>query len=200
MQSNSPTMGTLYETMLGDRLANRPLRLALTVLGGSALIALSSKFQVPFWPVPMTMQTLVILGLSMALGWRLAGLTLLAYLAEGAAGLPVFAGTPEKGLGLAYMVGPTGGYILGFLLAALLCGWLAERGWDRNPLTTMAAMLLGNIAIYVPGVLWLGTLVGWDKPVLDWGLYPFLAGDFVKLLLAAALLPACWKLARRLRG
>ena len=151
----------------------------------------------PFYPVPMTLQTLAVLGLGMAYGWRLAFATLLLYLAQGAFGLPVFAGTPEKGIGLAYMMGPTGGYLLGFLLAATLCGWLAERGWDRNVATTALAMLLGNIVIYVPGLLWLGTLVGWDKPVLEWGLTPFLAGDATKLVLAALILPGLWTLLGR---
>ncbi|MFQ5466721.1 MAG: biotin transporter BioY, partial [Kiloniellaceae bacterium] len=131
-------------------------------------------------------------------GWRLGAATLLLYLAEGALGLPVFAGAPEKGIGLAYMAGPTGGYLVGFVLAAAACGWLAERGWDRSVAKTAAAMLIGNVIIYVPGLLWLGTLVGWDKPILTWGLTPFLLGDLTKLALAAAVLPAIWKLVRRL--
>ena len=110
---------------------------------------------------------------------------------------PVFAGTPEKGIGLAYMMGPTGGYLLGFIMAATLCGWLAERGWDRRVSSTIAALLLGNAVIYLPGLLWLGTLLGWDKPVLEWGLYPFILGDLLKLGLAAAALPFAWKLLRR---
>lgn len=170
---------------------------AVIVFVGSLLLALSAKVQIPFWPVPMTLQTMVVLAAGMALGWRLAGATVLLYLAEGAMGLPVFAGTPEKGIGLAYMMGPTGGYLLGFLLAALLCGWLAGRGWDRHPLTALGAMLLGNAVIYASGLLWLGTLIGWDKPVLELGLYPFLAGDALKVALGAALLPSLWKLLPR---
>ena len=168
------------------------LNKVIMVVMGSALLALSSKLQVPFYPVPMTMQTFVVLVLGMALGWRMAAATMLLYLAEGAAGLPVFAGTPEKGLGLAYMMGGTGGYLLGYLLAAPLCGWLAERGWDRNPLTTAGAMLLGNAVIYIPGVLWLGALFGWGKPILEWGFTPFILGDLTKLVLAAVILPLCW--------
>ena len=169
------------------------LRNVLLAVGGSLLIALSSKVQIPFYPVPMTMQTFVILGLGMAFGWRLAGATLLLYLAEGAMGLPVFAGTPEKGIGLAYMLGGTGGYLIGFVLAAVTCGWLAEKGWDRSPLTTALAMLIGNALIYIPGLLWLGALFGWDKPILAWGLTPFVVGDIFKLALAAAVLPLAWK-------
>ena len=141
--------------------------------------------QVPFYPVPMTMQTFVVLTIGLAFGWRLGAATVLLYLAEGAAGLPVFAGTPEKGVGFAYMLGGTGGYLVGFVLAAALCGFLAEKGWDRHPLRTASAMLLGNILIYIPGLLWLGVLFGWDKPILEWGLYPFLLGDATKLAIAA---------------
>jgi biotin transport system substrate-specific component len=133
----------------------------------------------------------------MAYGWRLGGATLLLYLAEGAMGLPVFAGTPEKGIGLAYMLGGTGGYLIGFVLAAALCGWLAERGWDRRFMTTALALLIGNIAIYVPGLLWVGRLFGWDKPILEWGLTPFLLGDLTKLLLAAIALPIIWRVLKR---
>ncbi|MGO4832999.1 biotin transporter BioY, partial [Rhizobiaceae sp. 2RAB30] len=112
---------------------------AATVVVGSLLLALSARISVPFYPVPLTMQTFVVIGLGLALGpWRAAAAVLL-YLAQGAAGLPVFAGTPEKGIGLAYMMGPTGGYLAGYLPAAMLAGWLAMRGWDRNPLGAMAA-------------------------------------------------------------
>lgn len=172
------------------------LRALFLALAGSALIAVSSKLQVPMVPVPMTMQTLVILVIGMACGWRLGGLTLLLYLAEGAVGLPVFAGTPERGLGLTYMVGSTGGYLLGFLLAALVVGLLAEAGWDRTVPLAAAAMLIGNVVIYVPGLLWLGTVLGWDNPILQWGLTPFIVGDLVKLALAALLMPAAWRLVR----
>jgi len=176
------------------------LRYAILAVLGSLLIAVSSKIQVPFYPVPMTMQTLVVLAIGMAYGLRLGGATLLLYLAEGASGLPVFAGTPEKGIGLAYMMGPTGGYLLGFLLAAVMVGWLAERGFDRNVFTAALAMLAGNVLIYAPGVLWLGAVVGWDKPVLEWGLTPFLWGDAFKLALAAVLMPGIWYMLGRKRG
>ena len=174
------------------------LRLACLTLAGSALIAVSSKIQVPMVPVPMTMQTLVILVIGMAGGWRLGGLTVLLFLAEGAVGLPVFAGTPEKGLGLSYMVGTTGGYLLGFLLAALIVGLLAEIGWDRNIPLAAAAMLIGNVVIYIPGLLWLGKVAGWDNPILQWGFTPFIVGDLVKLALAALLLPGVWRLIRKI--
>ena len=179
----------------GSRAIN-VVRVVFLALAGSALIAVSSKIQVPMVPVPMTLQTLVILVIGMAGGWRLGGLTVLVYLAEGAAGLPVFAGTPEKGIGLAYMLGTTGGYLLGFLLAALVIGLLAEAGWDRNVPLAAAAMLIGNVVIYVPGLLWLGSVAGWDNPILQWGLTPFIVGDLVKLGVAALLMPAIWRLVR----
>ena len=165
----------------------------LAVLGSVALW-ISAKISIPFWPVPLTMQTLVVLMIGMAFGSRLGVATVLLYLAEGAVGLPVFSGTPEKGIGLAYMFSTTGGYLLGFVLAAGVVGYLAERGWDRGPVKTAAAMFIGNVAIYIPGLLWLGAIVGWDKPILAWGLTPFLAGDALKLVLAAVLMPILWKL------
>ncbi len=167
--------------------------ITLAVLGSLALW-LSAKIQVPFYPVPMTMQTFIVLTIGMAFGWRLGAATVLFYLAQGAVGLPVFAGTPEKGIGLAYMVGPTGGYLIGFVLAAAVVGALARRGWDRSVLTTLAAMLIGNAIIYLPGLLWLGAIVGWDKPVLQWGMTPFLLGDATKVVLAACALPLFWRL------
>lgn len=177
-------------TMIGELLGERNLALkALAVVAGTALLAVSAKIQVPFYPVPVTMQTLVVLLLGMTLGARLGFATLALYLAEGLAGLPVFAGTPEKGIGLAYMIGPTGGYLLGYLIAATLTGWLAERGFDRTLPKAALALVLGNLAIYVPGLIWLGSVVGWDKPVLAYGLTPFLAGDALKLALGASLLP-----------
>ena len=107
-------------------------------------------------------------------------------------GLPVFAGSPEKGIGLAYMMGGTGGYLLGFLAAAVTCGWLGEKGWDRNVFKTAAAMFIGNALIYIPGILWLGLLFGWDKPIIEWGLTPFILGDITKIALATAVLPLAW--------
>jgi len=173
------------------------LRLTVLAFIGTLLMAISAKINVPFYPVPMTMQTFVVLSIGMAYGWRLGGATLLLYLAEGAMGLPVFAGTPEKGIGLAYMMGPTGGYLIGFVLAATIVGYLGERGWDRNVFSTIAAMTLGTGIIFGFGVLYLGTLIGWDKPVLEYGFTPFIAGSVFKILLAAAVLPLAWKLLKR---
>ncbi|MDF1778010.1 MAG: biotin transporter BioY [Rhizobiaceae bacterium] len=171
------------------------LRHVTLAVVGSIALWISAKIQVPFYPVPMTMQTFVVLVIGMAFGWRLGAATLALYVAEGAMGLPVFAGTPEKGLGLAYMVGPTGGYLLGFLVAAATVGWLAEKGWGRNVGLTLAAMAIGTAIILAFGNAWLGAIIGWDKPVLQFGLYPFLPGAAFKIALAALLMPAIWKFA-----
>ena len=187
-------MNMTLATALWPQSQNSMLYKALLAVLGTVLLIVSAKARIPFWPVPMTLQTFVVLGLGMAYGWRLAGATLVFYLIQGAMGLPVFAGTPEKGIGLAYLAGPTGGYLMGFVFAAMLCGYLAERGWDRSSLTTAAAMLFGNIVIYAAGLLWLGALLGWDKPILEWGLFPFILGDIAKLVLAMIVLPLSWRM------
>lgn len=195
--ANTPGINTVLVDRLLPASNSRVLRNVLLAVIGSLLLAVASKVKIPLPPVPITAQTLVLLVLAMAYGWKLAGATVLLYLAEGAMGLPVFSGTPEKGIGLAYMTGPTGGYLIGFLIAAVATGFLAERGWDRNFFTTAAAMLIGNALIYVPGLLWLGTVLGWDKPILQWGITPFLVGDLIKLVIAAIVLPSVWKLLNR---
>ena len=169
------------------------LRNVILAVLGSVLLTISAKIHIPFYPVPMTMQTFVVLGLGVAFGSRLGAATVLLYLAEGAAGLPVFSGTPEKGLGLAYMMGTTGGYLLGFVVAAWAVGLLAERGWDRGFASTAAAMVIGNAIIYSFGLLWLGSLLGWDKPIIEWGVTPFLLGDISKIALAVIAMPLAWK-------
>jgi biotin transport system substrate-specific component len=166
---------------------------------GSLLLTISAKVQVPFWPVPMTMQTFAVVVIGMAYGSRLGAATVLLYLVEGAAGLPVFAGTPERGIGLAYMAGPTGGYLVGFFLAAVLCGWLAERNWDRRLVPALGAMLLGHAVIFLFGLGWLAALIGAQKAIAV-GFTPFLLGTVVKVALAAAVLWAAWLGLERRRG
>ncbi len=160
------------------------LRMALLALGGSLLLWASAKVQVPFWPVPMTLQTAAVFLIGLAYGPRLGLATVALYLAEGAAGLPVFAGTPEKGLGLAYMLGPTGGYLLGFLAAAWIAGLAAER--RLGPVGTALVLLAASAALYLPGLAWLATFVGPAK-ALQLGLVPFIPGDLLKLALVVAL-------------
>jgi biotin transport system substrate-specific component len=187
---------TLSQSVLAGSNRLSLLQQVLLAVAGSLLLWVSAKVQVPFWPVPMTMQTFVVLGLGAAFGWRLGMATVALYLLEGAMGLPVFAGTPEKGIGLAYMAGPTGGYLAGFVLAAGITGWLAEKGFDRNVLTMGLAMLAGTVAIYALGLGWLGALIGYEKAV-QFGLVPFIPGDIAKLILAAIVFPATWKWLKR---
>lgn len=162
---------------------------AVAVVIGTLLLTGSAKVQVPFWPVPLTLQTFATVMLAFMVGWRLAGATVLAYLAEGALGLPVFAGTPGKGVGIAYMTGPTGGYLVGLLFAAVLVGFLADRGAGRRLGSTIATLLAGVVLIYVPGVLWLALYIGLG-PAVQAGAAPFLLAEAVKLGLATALLRA----------
>ncbi len=179
-------IATLWPTAKGFA-APRTFVLAVA---GSLLLALSAQIQVPLQPVPITMQTFAVLVIGMAFGWRLGAATVMLYLAEGAIGLPVFAGGAG---GLAVLFGKTGGYLFGFVLAAGVTGALAQRGWDRNVATTALAMLAGNLAIYVPGLVVLGALIGVDNAI-TYGLMPFLLGDALKLALAAGALPVAWKL------
>ena len=165
---------------------------ALVALG-ACLLTLSAKTQVPAWPVPMTMQTYVVLVIGMAYGTRLAVATVLAYLVAGALGLPVFAGTPQKGIGIAYMTGPTGGYLLGFVGAAWLCGALAARGWDRSILRSLVAMTTAHLLILGLGVAWLALLIGGPRAI-ELGFTPFIAATIVKTVLAGMTLPVAWRL------
>ena len=194
---------TTANPVLAQQFASPSLlkNITLAILGSLA-IWVSAKIQIPFYPVPMTMQVFVILAIGAAFGSRLGAATVLLYLAEGAAGLPVFAGTPEKGIGLAYMAGPTGGYLIGFVIAAFITGTLAERGWDRNFVTTALAMLFGLAAIYALGLLWLAAPflpitefggIGFDKAI-QFGLQPFIIADLVKVALATAFFPMIWKM------
>ncbi|MDH3196253.1 MAG: biotin transporter BioY [Hyphomicrobiales bacterium] len=174
------------------------LRQFMLALAGTALLTLSAKIQVPFYPVPMTMQTFVVLVIGMAFGWRLGAATLVLYLAEGAFGLPVFAGTPAEGIGLAYMAGPTGGYLIGFAVAAAFVGYLAERGWDRTLLKTLAAMVAGTALIFIFGYIWLAYLIGLQR-AFQFGVLPFMEAAVFKIALAAAVLPLCWRFLARMK-
>lgn len=163
------------------------------VLVGVGILAASARIQVPFYPVPVTMQTLAVMVIAMAYGSKLGTATLFTYLFAGFIGAPVFAG----GAGFAYMAGPTGGYLAGFLLAGVVLGALADRGWTRNWQTTAAAMLVGTSIIYLLGIAWLSQLIGLDKAI-TFGLVPFIYGDILKLVIAAASVPFMWKLVAKL--
>ncbi len=194
--SVDPTLaGALWPSAAGARLG--VLRGLVLAFVGAALLTVSAKLQVPFHPVPLSMQTLVVLVIGAAYGWRLGMATIMLYLVEGAMGFPVFAGTPEKGLGLPYMMGPTGGYLVGFVAAAGIVGWLAERGWDRSLARLFIAMGLGHVVILAAGYGWLATLIGPEKAWIG-GVVPFIWASVLKNALGAALMPAAWAvLARR---
>lgn len=164
------------------------------VLAGSGLIALAAQVRIPlpFSPVPVTGQTFAVLLVAASLG-RLGLASVIAYLAEGAIGLPVFAGGAA---GLAYMTGPTGGYLIGFALAAAIVGAAAEREWDRRLATSLLVMFVGEVAIYACGVAWLARFP-LPVPLLQAGLIPFIPGDLFKMVLAAIALPSAWRLVRR---
>jgi len=179
--------------------ALRAKQVALALLG-IAVLAIAAKIKVPMWPVPINMGTFAVLALGAAYGPRLGLATILGYMLVGALGFDVFAGSSAGKAGLEYMTAGTGGYLLGYVLATVALGALAARGWDRSVVRMALAMLIGNALIYAFGVLWLGQLYGWDKPILQWGLTPFLLGDAIKLALAAVLLPGMWRLVGRARG
>jgi biotin transport system substrate-specific component len=168
-------------------------RAAVVVVLGSVLMALSAKIQVPFYPVPMTMQTGVVLLIGGACGWRLGGLAMLAYLAEGLVGLPVFAGAIA---GPAYMAGPTAGYLVGFVPSAALMGLAIERGWTRGLVGMAAALVVASLIPFVTGVAWLSVLVG-PTAAIAGGFTPFIPAAILKAALAGALLLAMTGIARR---
>ena len=157
---------------------------------GSILLAISAKIKIPFYPVPMTMQTFVVLLLGISLGWKLGLFTVALYLVEGIAGLPVFAGSPEKGMGIVYFTGPTMGYLIGFLAAVYLTGFFT---FDNNFFKNFAKLLFSVSFIYLLGLIWLGSLIGWDKPIFKLGAQPFLLAELFKISLLALLIPAILK-------
>ena len=148
---------------------------------GSVVLAISSKIKIPFYPVPMTMQTLVVLMIGIGFGWKLGVATVSLYLFEGIIGLPVFSGTPEKGIGLIYFTGPTMGYLLGFLVAVYFAGKFV---YDKNILKTFLKLFFATSFIYIFGLFWLGSLIGWDKPIFQLGAQPFLLAESFKILIA----------------
>ena len=173
---------------------------AVLVLVGIAALAIFAKIKVPMYPVPITMGTFALLTIGAAYGPRLGMATIIGYMLVGALGFDVFAGSSAEASGLTYMMGGTGGYLVGYILATLALGMAARAGWDRSVGKMALAMLIGNALIYIPGLIWLGQLYGWDQPILAWGLTPFLIGDALKLALAAVLVPGLWKLIGNARG
>jgi biotin transport system substrate-specific component len=165
----------------------------LLVIGGSLLLALSAKAKVVLGPVDLSLQTLVVLLIGATFGLRLGVATLVLYLAEGAAGFPVFQSTPEKGIGIAYMLGSTGGYLAGFVVMAAIVGWAADRGWDKSVLKLGGAMLVAEVVMMAMGFAWLAGLIGIEKS-WTFGVVPFIVPDLIKVALAALVVPATWAL------
>ena len=171
----------------------------LVILLGSIILAISSKIKIPFYPVPMTMQTFVVLFLGISFGWKIGLATISLYLFQGIIGLPVFAGTPEKGIGLIYFTGPTMGYLIGFLLAVYSAGihkdLISFKNYSYiNALTVFSSLIVSVSFIYILGLLWLGYLIGWDKPIFKLGAEPFLLAELFKIILLTLIFPWIIKL------
>lgn len=181
-------MTTNYLSTIAPAWRSRVGSQVLLVVFGVALLTLSAKIQVPFWPVPMTLQTFAVLTLAAAYGARLGTTTLLSYVALGAVGVPVFA----SGAGPLYLLGPTGGYLAGFIVASALVGWLADRGSGRTVLSALAIFAVGELVIFGVGAAWLASLIGAGKAISA-GVVPFLPGEVLKIALAAAVSIAAWK-------
>ena len=160
--------------------ANKIVKIILIAIAGTLLLTISAKIKIPFYPVPMTMQTFVVLFLGIVLGPKIGLLTVSLYLFEGIFGLPVFAGTPEKGIGFVYFTGPTMGYLIGFLIAAYFAG---SFKYNKGLINTFFKLIFSVSFIYIFGLLWLGFLVGWDKPIFQFGAQPFLLAELFKILI-----------------
>ena len=159
---------------------NKIVKIILIAIAGTLLLTISAKIKIPFYPVPMTMQTFVVLFLGIVLGPKISLLTISLYLFEGMFGLPVFAGTPEKGIGFIYFTGPTMGYLIGFLVAAYFS---ASFKYDKGLINTFFKLMFSVSFIYIFGLLWLGYLIGWDKPIFELGAQPFLLAELFKILI-----------------
>ena len=162
----------------------RILKYILVIFLGSILLTISSKIKIPFYPVPMTMQTFVVLFLGMSFGYKIGLATVSLYLLEGIIGLPVFSNSPEKGVGIVYFTGPTMGYLVGFLFATFLAGYF---NYKKNILDIFFKLLISVSTIYILGIFWLGSLIGWDKPIFTLGVTPFLLAELFKILLLTLL-------------
>lgn len=183
----------LVSLALPESVTARRVAEILLVIAGSLLLALSAKAKVVIGPVDLSLQTLAVLGIAATFGLRLGVATLALYLVEGAMGFPVFQSTPEKGIGLAYMMGPTGGFLVGFVAMAAIVGWAADRGWDRSVLKLLCAMLVAEAVMMALGFVWLAGLIGAEKSWM-FGVAPFIVPDVIKVALAATVVPAVWSL------
>ena len=175
---------------------NKIAKVILVTILGTLLLTISAKIKIPFYPVPMTMQTFVVLFLGITLGPKIGLLTVSLYLFEGIFGLPVFAGTPEKGIGIVYFTGPTMGYLIGFLIAVYFAGLLK---YEKGPINTFLKLIFSVSFIYILGLIWLGTLIGWDKPIFKLGAKPFLLAELFKMLLLLFLIPTFLKVKKLIK-
>ena len=185
MKNNSLLINNIFPT---NSRIQYYLKLIIWCALGCVLLTVSSKIQVPFWPVPMTMQTFVVFIIGMSYGFSFGSYTLISYLILGAIGLPVFA----KGGGILYLLGPTAGYLYGMVLAAAVIGYFADRGYAKSYIKSLLAILLGTVVIFALGVGYLGSVIGYDK-ALAGGLYPFILSETFKIALAVAIIPTIWK-------
>jgi biotin transport system substrate-specific component len=170
--------------LLKTNLIQKVLKIFLLIFLGTMTLSISAKLKIPFYPVPMTMQTFVVLFLGLAFGYKIGLATVSVYLLEGIIGIPVFSNSPEKGVGLVYFTGPTMGYLIGFLSAVFLAGYLNLK---NNIFIIFSKLIFSVSTIYLFGVLWLGTLIGWDKPILELGVTPFLFAELFKICLLTIL-------------
>ena len=175
---------------------NKIAKIIFVALMGTLLLTISAKIKIPFYPVPMTMQTFIVLFLGISLGSKIGLLTVSLYLFEGIFGLPVFAGTPEKGIGLVYFTGPTMGYLIGFLFAVYFAG---SFKYDKGLINIFLKLIFSVSFIYILGLIWLGTLIGWDKPIFKLGAKPFLLAELFKMLLLLFLIPTLLKLKKLIK-
>ena len=157
---------------------NKIIKTSLVIIVGSILLTISAKIKIPFYLVPMTMQTFMVLFLGITFGYKIGVATVILYILEGIVGLPVFANSPEKGIGITYFVGPTMGYLIGFIFATFLAGYFK---YNSNFIYTFIKLTISTSLIYIFGVLWLGNLIGWDKPIFQLGVLPFLLAEFFKI-------------------
>ena len=164
--------------------ANKLIKYFLITILSSILLTISAKIKIPFYPVPMTMQTFVVLLIGISFGYKIGVASIILYLIEGIMGLPVFSNSPEKGIGIVYFIGPTMGYLIGFIFACFMAGYFK---YNSNYFLNFFKIFLSTLIIYLIGVAWLGTLIGWDKPILQLGVYPFLLAELFKMLLLTIL-------------
>ena len=170
----------MYMELVKNFTQSKLIKNLFIALIGSILLAISAKIKIPFYPVPMTMQTFVVLLLGVSFGYKIAVATVGLYLLEGILGLPVFSNSPEKGIGIVYFTGPTMGYLIGFLFASFFAGYL---NFKTNIFLIFLKLIFSVSFIYIFGIIWLGTLIGWDKPVIQLGATPFLLAELLKILL-----------------